>query len=111
MVGSGSSSELHSVALLTLLLEVPDSFSVLAVNGTPKGEEMVELESSSSGVIKSANAANTSTSSSDAGVASPPKRLRTRGTKSVLSLISSEPLTETGSVAAKPFDLWRAYGK
>ncbi|KAG0721650.1 hypothetical protein GWK47_046059 [Chionoecetes opilio] len=74
---------------------------------TPKGEEMVELESSSSESSSPANAANTSTSSSDAGVASPPKRLRTRGTKSVLSLISSEPLTELGSVAAKPFELWR----
>ncbi|KAG0714084.1 hypothetical protein GWK47_014841 [Chionoecetes opilio] len=52
---------------------------------TPKGEEMVELESSSSESSSPANTANTSTSSSDAGVASPPKRLRTRGTKSVLS--------------------------
>ncbi|KAG0694546.1 hypothetical protein GWK47_027192 [Chionoecetes opilio] len=39
---------------------------------TPKGEEMVELESSSSESSSPANAANTSTSS-DAGVASPPK--------------------------------------
>ncbi|KAG0694931.1 hypothetical protein GWK47_027091 [Chionoecetes opilio] len=63
---------------------------------TPKGEEMVELESSSSESSSPANAANTSTSSSDAGVASPPKRLRTRGTKSVLSPDLVGALNRTG---------------
>ncbi|KAG0725706.1 hypothetical protein GWK47_038110 [Chionoecetes opilio] len=63
---------------------------------TPKGEEMVELESSSSESSSPANAANTSTSSSDAGVASPPKRLRTRGTKSVLSPDLVGALDRTG---------------
>ncbi|KAG0723159.1 hypothetical protein GWK47_043175 [Chionoecetes opilio] len=62
----------------------------------PKGEEMVELESSSSESSSPANAANTSTSSSDAGVASPPKRLRTRGTKSVLSPDLVGALDRTG---------------
>ncbi|KAG0725080.1 hypothetical protein GWK47_039276 [Chionoecetes opilio] len=55
---------------------------------------MVELESSSSEPIKSANAANTSLL--PRRVASPPKRLRTLGTKSSYPLISSEPLTELG---------------
>ncbi|KAG0713543.1 hypothetical protein GWK47_016000 [Chionoecetes opilio] len=63
---------------------------------TPKGEEMVELESSSSESSSPANAANTSTSSSDAEVASPPKRLRTRGTKSVLSPDLIGALDRTG---------------
>ncbi|KAG0711531.1 putative 39S ribosomal protein L24, mitochondrial [Chionoecetes opilio] len=63
---------------------------------TPKGEEMVELESSSSESSSPANAANTSTSSSDAGVASPPKRLRTWGTKSVLSPDLVGALDRTG---------------
>ncbi|KAG0711576.1 hypothetical protein GWK47_020352 [Chionoecetes opilio] len=63
---------------------------------TPKGEELVELESSSSESSSLANAANTSTSSSDAGVASPPKRLRTRGTKSVLSPDLVGALDRTG---------------
>ncbi|KAG0720192.1 hypothetical protein GWK47_048968 [Chionoecetes opilio] len=63
---------------------------------TPKGEEMVELESSSSESSSPANTANTSTSSSDAGVASPPKRLRTRGTKSVLSPDLVGALDRTG---------------
>ncbi|KAG0710863.1 hypothetical protein GWK47_021923 [Chionoecetes opilio] len=63
---------------------------------TPKGEEMVELESSSSESSSPANAANTSTSSSDAGVASPPKRLRTRDTKSVLSPDLVGALDRTG---------------
>ncbi|KAG0720018.1 hypothetical protein GWK47_007023 [Chionoecetes opilio] len=57
---------------------------------------MVELESSSSESSSPANAANTSTSSSDAGVASPPKRLRTRGTKSVLSPDLVGALDRTG---------------
>ncbi|KAG0719361.1 hypothetical protein GWK47_050637 [Chionoecetes opilio] len=56
---------------------------------------MVELESSSSESSSPANAANTSTSS-DAGVASPPKRLRTRGTKSVLSPDLVGALDRTG---------------
>ncbi|KAG0715885.1 hypothetical protein GWK47_010896 [Chionoecetes opilio] len=63
---------------------------------TPKGEEMVELESSSSESSSPANATNTSTSSSDAGVASPPKRLRTRGTKSFLSPDLVGALDRTG---------------
>ncbi|KAG0723732.1 hypothetical protein GWK47_042055 [Chionoecetes opilio] len=63
---------------------------------TPKGEEIVDLESSSSESSSPANAANTSTSSSDAGVASPPKRLRTRGTKSVLSPDLVGALDRTG---------------
>ncbi|KAG0720181.1 hypothetical protein GWK47_048986 [Chionoecetes opilio] len=63
---------------------------------TPKGEEMVELESSSSESSSPANTANTSTSSSEAGVASPPKRLRTRGTKSVLSPDLVGALDRTG---------------
>ncbi|KAG0730526.1 WD repeat-containing protein 46 [Chionoecetes opilio] len=62
---------------------------------TPKGEEMVELESSSSESSSPANAANTSTSS-DAGVASPPKRLRTRGRKSVVSPDLVGALDRTG---------------
>ncbi|KAG0727919.1 hypothetical protein GWK47_033614 [Chionoecetes opilio] len=57
---------------------------------------MVELESSSSESSSPANTANTSTSSSDAGVASPPKRLRTRGTKSVLSPDLVGALDRTG---------------
>ncbi|KAG0718298.1 hypothetical protein GWK47_052678 [Chionoecetes opilio] len=61
------------------------ALSHVAVNRRQKEKRVVELESSWSESSSPANAANTSTSSSDAGVASPPKRLRTRGTKSVLS--------------------------
>ncbi|KAG0716436.1 hypothetical protein GWK47_009747 [Chionoecetes opilio] len=63
---------------------------------------MVELESSSSESSSPANAANTSTSS-DAGVASPPKRLRTRARSPSYPLISSEPLTELGPPAVSSF--------
>ncbi|KAG0698498.1 hypothetical protein GWK47_026039 [Chionoecetes opilio] len=57
---------------------------------------MVELESSSSESSSPANAANTSTSFPDPGVASPPKRLRTRGTKPVLSPDLVGALDRTG---------------
>ncbi|KAG0721760.1 Avirulence protein AvrBs3 [Chionoecetes opilio] len=73
-----------------------ESFLSRSRQQTPKGEEMVELESSSSESSSPANAANTSTSSSDAGVASPPKRLRTRGTNSVLSPDLVGALNRTG---------------
>ncbi|KAG0723570.1 hypothetical protein GWK47_042455 [Chionoecetes opilio] len=56
---------------------------------------MVELESSFES-SSPANAADTSTSSSNAGVASPPKPLRTRGTKSVLSPDLVGALDRTG---------------
>ncbi|KAG0725879.1 hypothetical protein GWK47_037739 [Chionoecetes opilio] len=62
---------------------------------------MVELESSSSESSSPANAPKHIDFFFRRRVASPPKRLRTRGTKSVLSLISSEPLTELGSTLAK----------
>lgn len=64
---------------------------------TPKKEEMVELESSSSASSSPTNATNTSNSSSDTGIASPSKRLRTRGTKSVLSPALVAALDRTGA--------------